>query len=61
MKAGPWRSVEEFEAWWKENGAAFRRLSVATPPVNYETIVDPEYLRIATEIESFQRKRYLDG
>lgn len=55
-----WKSVAEFEAWWKENGREFRRQSVAIPPVDYETIVDPVYLETAAAIERFQRKRYLD-
>ena len=54
MNVSAWKDRAEFEAWWKAHGAEFRRLSVATPPVDFETITDPEYLRVAALIEKFQ-------
>lgn len=55
MIAGPWSSRAEFEAWWKATGREFRRMAVATPPVDFETITNPEWHRIAEVIEKFQR------
>jgi hypothetical protein len=55
MDVPAWKDRAEFEAWWRAHGAEFRRLSVATPPVNYETITDPEWLRVALLIEEFQK------
>lgn len=37
-----WRTRADYDAWWRVNGDAFRRLSVATPPVDFETITNPE-------------------
>ena len=44
MIAGPWKAREEFEAWWREHGRAYRRLSVDDPG---------EYERIVQVIEKF--------
>ena len=52
-----WKSVAEFDAWWKANGREVRRMTVATPPVDFETITNPEWHAIAEKIEAFQEKR----
>jgi hypothetical protein len=53
MDVPKWKDRAEFEAWWKAHGDEFRRLSVRTPPEGYETVTDPEYLRIIALIEAF--------
>ena len=57
MRAGPWESVADFDAWWKEHGREIRRMAVATPPKDFETITNPEWEKIAVEIERFQKER----
>lgn len=57
MTAGPWKSVKEFEAWWKAHGREIRRMTVATPPEDFETITNPEWHAIAEKIEAFQEQR----
>jgi len=57
MIAGPWKSVAEFEAWWKANVVEFNRMAVATPPRNFEEVTNPEWHRIAEKIEALQAKR----
>ena len=56
INATAWKDRAEFDAWWRKHGAEFRRLSVRTPPVGFETITDPEYLRIAALIEAFNER-----
>lgn len=56
MTVPDWRTRAEFEAWWRAHGAEFRRLSVRTPPRDYDKIVDPEWLRIAAKIEAFNER-----
>ena len=46
MNAGPWKGRAELDAWWRERGRAYRRLSVDDPG---------EWERIACIIEEFQR------
>jgi len=48
-----WRSRADYDAWWKANGREFRRMSVATPPEDYETITNPEWHALAEKIETF--------
>lgn len=48
MKAGPWKSVADFETWWRANVVAFNRLSV-TDTVAWEAI--------AAAVEGFQEQR----
>ena len=57
MKAGPWKTVVEFEAWWKTNVRELNRMAVATPPRNYDIVTNPEWHRIAAQIEAFQAAR----
>ena len=47
-----WRTRADYDAGWAVNGDAMRRLSVATPPIR-ETITNPEWHRIARQIEAF--------
>ena len=47
MKAGPWSSRADFEAWWRENVVALNRLSVT----DYE-----EWVRVSAAVETFQRE-----
>lgn len=48
-----WRTRADYDAWWAKNGDAVRRLTVATPPRDLETITNPEWHRIARQIEVF--------
>ena len=52
-----WQSVAEFESWWRINGRELRRMTVATPPLNFEIITNPEWHAIAEKIEAFQERR----
>lgn len=52
MNAGPWLSAAAFEKWWRDNVREFNLLAVVDPE---------EWERIATVIDRFQTKRYLDS
>lgn len=47
MTAGPWKSREEFSAWWLANVRAFNLLAVRDPE---------EWERVAAAVEEFQRE-----
>lgn len=48
MTFGPWKSVADFEAWWKANGREYRRFAVTDPD---------EWERGAKAVEKFQKWR----